>query len=309
MEPNEPEQPASIALDEYTNHFLAEYPVHCQLRTVPLGQRLLHSHNGYEFYLCLQGSGSYIVGDRLYPLHPGTLTVISPHVIHRPYVSPNHELHRYVVSIDESYLEPIQVACRSSELSLGKLLTDADCGSSHFFLTVQQHSQLEVLFAELEHALHTRRVSNELTVLKNITDLFILILRLREDPDSMTAVKSENEQIIAGVLSYLIEHYQETFYIDDLLPLFPVSRSRLFQLFREITGNTIKQFLTEYRLNIAKQMLLQTDLPVTEVASTNGFGDMSHFFHVFKKETGLTPKQYRKQGEKARPVTSRSTID
>ncbi|RIE05329.1 hypothetical protein D3H35_01020 [Cohnella faecalis] len=42
----------------------------------PLGQKTLHAHEGFELYLCVSGSGFYMVGDRLFPLHAGTLTVI-----------------------------------------------------------------------------------------------------------------------------------------------------------------------------------------------------------------------------------------
>lgn len=75
---------------------------------------------------------------------------------------------------------------------------------------------------------------------------------------------------------------------------FSVSRSRLFNLFKETTGSTIKQFLSDYRLNKAKRLLAESDLPVTEVAAATGFGDISHFL-ACSKGTALTPKQYRKE--------------
>ncbi|MNH92232.1 HTH-type transcriptional activator Btr [compost metagenome] len=297
MDQTELDHEASYALDTFTNQFLAQYPVHCELRTLPLGQRLLHAHNGFEFYLCLQGSGSYIVGDRLYPLHAGTLTVIRPHVIHRPFSGKDQVFHRYVMSIDESYLERIQAACFTSDLRINGFLAETD-GSSHYFLSASQLHRLELMLSELTYVLHTKTATYELAVLKCMSEFLLLLFSLYDEPDAQGAAKSEDEQIIGDVLSYLIAHYQEDVQINDIVRLFPISRSRLFDRFKEITGHTIKQFLTEYRLNKAKRLLAESALPITEVAHHAGFGDMSHFFNVFKKITGLTPKQYRLEAVK-----------
>ncbi|MEC0268065.1 AraC family transcriptional regulator [Paenibacillus anseongense] len=288
--------PATVrdyAIDDFTNHFLANYPVHCELRKSPLHQQSLHAHNGYEFYFVLQGTGSYIAGDQLYPLHAGTLTVIQPGVIHRPYHMLNQDFHRYVLSIDESYMEGIHAICRKTDLSISGFLQAMHPESSHHFLSVQQLDQLQMLLAELEQTLKDKKLHFELNVLKCLAEFFLLLLGLHHGVTSPH--RSEDEQLIGNVLSYLIAHYQEDLHVDDLLELFPVSRSRLFNLFKETTGSTMKQFLSDYRLNKAKRLLAETDLPVTEVAAATGFGDISHFFSVFKKSTALTPKQYRKE--------------
>lgn len=294
--------PATVrayAIDDFTNHFLANYPVHCELRKSPLHQQLLHAHNGYEFYFVLQGTGSYIVGDQLYPLHAGTLTVIQPNVIHRPFHVLDTDFHRYVLSIDESYMEGLHALCRTTDLSISRFLKAIHPESSHHFLTVQQLDQLQMLLAQLEQTLKNKEPHFELNVLKCMSEFFLLLFGLHNEAANSDSPRSEDEQLISNVLSYLIAHYQEDLHVDDLLELFPVSRSRLFNLFKETTGSTMKQFLSDYRLNKAKRLLGETDLPVTEVAAATGFGDISHFFSVFKKGTARTPKQYRKEAMSA----------
>lgn len=293
------EQPISFAIDDYTNHFLAAYPVHCEFRTIPLEQQLLHSHNGYEIYLVLQGTGTYLVGDRLYPLHAGSLTIIHPNVIHRPFHGQSKEFHRYVLSIDESYLDQLHAICQLSDLSIPRLLSERHPDSSHYFLSTQQLDRVQTILAELTQALAGREMSYELAVLRSIADFFLLVFGLQEE----NAAKHTGDQHLVGdVLSYLIGHHHEPLLIEDLVTRFPVSRSQLFTLFKETTGTTIKQFLIEYRLNKAKRLLMETDLAISEVSSAVGFGDMSHFFHVFKKETGLTPKQYRVEAFKRKTI-------
>nr|WP_275691005.1 AraC family transcriptional regulator [Paenibacillus aceris] len=274
---------------------MAEYPIHCELRTTPLHQHLLHSHNGYEFYFVRQGTGSYMVGNQLYPLHAGTLTVIQPGVIHRPFHIRDKDFHRYVLSINETYMEGLHDICRTTDLSISRLLKAMHPESCHYFLTVPQLDQLQKLLADLEQTLQEKKPYFELNVLRCMTEFFLLLLGLEGGAANSGSPRSEDEQLIGDVLSYLIAHYQDELHVDDLLEHFPVSRSRLFNLFKETTGSTIKQFLSDYRLNKAKRLLVETDLPVTEVAADVGFGDISHFFHVFKKGTSHTPKQYRKE--------------
>lgn len=282
----------NYAIDDYTNHFLTEYPVHCEYRTIPLEQPHLHSHNGYEIYFVLQGSGSYLVGDRLFPLHAGSLTVIHPNVLHRPYHGHSPEFHRYVLSLDESYLKRLHDMCQSSDLSIARMLAESHSDASHYFLTPQQLLTMQGIFEQLEQKLKARTPLYELAVLKSISEFFLELLGLQMDAAAQDT-KRDDPQLISDVLAYLIGHYQESILIEDLLLRFPISRSQLFTLFKETTGTTIGQFLTEYRLNHAKRLLTESDRTVTDIASATGFGDISHFFHVFKKETGITPKQYR----------------
>ncbi|NOU65740.1 helix-turn-helix domain-containing protein [Paenibacillus sp. LMG 31461] len=286
-------EPVNFAIDDYTNHFLATYPVYCEFRTIPLDQehQLLHSHNGYEIYLVLQGTGTYIVGDRLYPLHAGSLTIIHPNVIHRPFHGHSKEFHRYVFSIDESYLDQLHTICKLSDLSIPRLLAERHPDSSHFFLSAPQLDRVQTLLTELTQALVRQEMGYELAVLRCIADFFLFSFGLQNE--YTTTLTTGDHYLARDVLSYLIAHYQEPLHIEDLVTRFPVSRSQLFTLFKETTGTTIKQFLIEYRLNKAKRLLMESDLAISEVSAAVGFGDMSHFFHVFKKETGLTPKQYR----------------
>jgi len=53
--------------------------------------------------------------------------------------------------------------------------------------------------------------------------------------------------------------------------------------------------IIEYRLNYATQQLVQSDKPISEIAFESGFGDVSHFYKMFKVKMGLSPLNYRKQ--------------
>jgi AraC-like DNA-binding protein len=65
--------------------------------------------------------------------------------------------------------------------------------------------------------------------------------------------------------------------------------------FKKITRKTFMETIIEYRLNYAIQQLVQTDRPISDIAFESGFGDVSHFYKMFKLKMGLSPLNYRKR--------------
>ena len=73
-----------------------------------------------------------------------------------------------------------------------------------------------------------------------------------------------------------------------------ISRSYFHKNYQRITGNTFLEDLHLSRLQHAKALLLRTNDTLESIAAACGYG-YTHFMRTFKKETGLTPNQYRKQ--------------
>jgi len=71
------------------------------------------------------------------------------------------------------------------------------------------------------------------------------------------------------------------------------SRSTLSRMFSRHTGATFIQYLNARRVDMAAEMLSQSDLPVTQVALRVGFGSIATFNRVFRTQKGCTPSQYR----------------
>lgn len=280
--------------DDITNDFLLQYPIHCEFRTGEMRRKKLHFHEGYEIYICLGGAGSYIVEDKLYPLHAGTLTIIAPRVVHHPHSKEGAEFSRYILSVSKSYLDRIESLCPAMDRPLDHLLTNHSAGV-HYFLSAAQLERARSACAELADLLESPDPLREIAVLNRITGMLHLIGELRDDPQAQQIASSKHEHLINEIVAYMTSSYRERITIDGLLERFPVSRSQLLHLFKATTGFTVNQFLTEYRLNKAEWLLADTDLPMTEIATESGFGDLSHFYHLFRRANGMTPRQYRRK--------------
>jgi LacI family transcriptional regulator len=99
---------------------------------------------------------------------------------------------------------------------------------------------------------------------------------------------------VAGAMSFIREHACAGIGVEDVVEHVLVSRSVLQQLFRRILDKTIHDAITDARIQRAKQLLAETDLPLTAIAHRTGFAYETYLSIVFKRETGRTPSCYRR---------------
>ena len=83
--------------------------------------------------------------------------------------------------------------------------------------------------------------------------------------------------------------------VDDLCLAVGFSKSQLYRKLKGLTGKSIKEFVRMIRLKRAAQLLEQKDLRVSEITSETGFNDLQNFREAFKKQFGMSPKQYREK--------------
>ena len=106
--------------------------------------------------------------------------------------------------------------------------------------------------------------------------------------------KDESSEIIKEVKKYIKEHRSFNITSEDVCKALSCSRSHISHQFKSQTGMSIREYITVLRLNDAKHLLKYSDLSITEIAFTVGFGSSNYFTNVFKKDTGMSPGTYRK---------------
>lgn len=113
------------------------------------------------------------------------------------------------------------------------------------------------------------------------------------DPGEPTAVK---DPFLTKVLELVEENLDRSeLEIQELADLFHVSRIQFYRKIKALTGRSPSRFVRSYRLGRARQLLLNTDLTVAEIAYRTGFSDPAYFSKMFKEEFDLTPSDVRKQ--------------
>lgn len=100
---------------------------------------------------------------------------------------------------------------------------------------------------------------------------------------------------IRKCVDYIYEHLQEKITVEHLAEYVDRNPSYLSKLFHEEVGIPIHSFVTKARITTAENMLSYSDFSYLKISMSLGFSSQSAFINVFKKETGLTPKEYRKK--------------
>ena len=111
---------------------------------------------------------------------------------------------------------------------------------------------------------------------------------------SSPAGRSDNH-IFDEAVKWLERNYSSRIHMDRLIDHIGYSRPMFFDLFKRQTNMTPGEFLRNYRIKKAKEMLLRTDMPALDVGKACGLGAPAHFSRLFKKMTGLTPLAYRQR--------------
>ncbi len=109
-----------------------------------------------------------------------------------------------------------------------------------------------------------------------------------EDPD------------LARAVAFIRSHATDPIQVSDVLVEVPVSRRWLERRFHEVLGRGPAAEIRRVRLDRAKHLLAETDLPVAEVATLAGFGSREYMAATFKQELDLTPRQYRNRTQPRR---------
>ncbi len=108
-------------------------------------------------------------------------------------------------------------------------------------------------------------------------------------------IKYENyEQRIAVVLEYIEQNLGREIKIEELAALWPLHPNYFIRFFKSQTGLPPMAYIANARLNKARGLLKDTDIPMNEIAAGVGISDYSYFSRQFKKATGYTPSQYRR---------------
>jgi AraC-like DNA-binding protein len=110
------------------------------------------------------------------------------------------------------------------------------------------------------------------------------------------AIRIVYDPLISEIVNFIDGHLQESLSIERLCAKFYISKNHLYEAFRINLGNTVTGYINEQRIFLAKELLRQSDKPMSVIAEQIGINNYTYFFKLFKKLTGTTPTEYRNGG-------------
>lgn len=104
-----------------------------------------------------------------------------------------------------------------------------------------------------------------------------------------------DDPVVSSAMRYIAEHARQAITVEDVAQAASVSKRTLSRRFNEHVGQSVLSEISRIRVQAIKQALVDTELPMSEVSESCGFTSTSHFNVFFRKATGMTPGEYRKQ--------------
>lgn len=174
-----------------------------------------------------------------------------------------------------------------------------------------QHENPITIRHYFEHAVNVEmcRILPEGHQRYRITDQFISRLKESQTFDGVLAVYEScmdylkgdpdgQEQLskpVKDILHYISQHYSEDITLDQVSRMVELSRTYVCGMFKKEMGVNLTNYIMNYRIEKAKELLRDTNLRSYEIAEKVGFQDDSYFSRTFKKVTGRSPNAYKKE--------------
>ncbi|MEG1524351.1 MAG: AraC family transcriptional regulator [Clostridia bacterium] len=122
---------------------------------------------------------------------------------------------------------------------------------------------------------------------------FLSLLLQKLNFDGESAGHSWTNKIVCELKDHIKEHLDSSLSLQDLSNLVSLSPNYLCKLFKQVTGETITNYIQDIKINKSVEYLANPSLSLSEIAEMLGFYDQFHFSKVFKSFTHMSPSEYR----------------
>lgn len=242
------------------------------------------------------GEGTIFINQTRYSLHPGAIAFLHPDDRFQITVDSGnllqlHLLHYYSLHITVSP-EAVLIAetVSLSNLPGGQAVLPATSVLVH------------TLIFKLKRMMDK---SNEQGLLQRQMILYELMVQIYSLLESSAQSFHDPGESISKTIAYMEEHYSEPISLKELPVLAGMTQSSYCRAFKKLTGMTPGQYLTRFRIIRAKELMMNRQSTLREIAIQVGYQDELYFSRIFKKSEGMSPSSYIQRKDKKVAVVSR----
>ncbi|MBM7568663.1 AraC family transcriptional regulator [Paenibacillus sacheonensis] len=227
-----------------------------------------HKHSCFELVYYVSGVGVMKLGGQSLHYKPGTITLTRPNYMH----DERHDEATEVVFFGFLYDDfPVRLQ--------NGLIPDTE---NRAILSLMMTMKEELLGQKAHYAPRVNLLLNE------------VILLLGRQSEAASVQDDHRPERLFYARRYMDENFTQPFQLRTLAELSGYSEDHFRQLFKEQTGLPPGQYILHKRLHAAKDLLLNSAVPISTVGVDCGFSTTSQFIELFKRAFGVTPLQYRK---------------
>lgn len=241
-----------------------------------------HMHNHMEIAYIISNKAIFNIDGVSHEVKEGDLVLINPEQIHSGRViSPNNLSEEFFIGF--------------TDFKMGDMPDNTLFKGLSPIIKTNPNSRKKILAlinAILEE--NTQEQTGKYFMLKSYLVQFVL-LAIREKQQESTRCANNNKlKLSSEITEYLHEHFAEKISLDQIAKNMYLSPFYISKVFKEETGEAPINYLIKIRLENAKELLLNQNLSIKEIADAVGYEDAYHFSKIFKKHYGMSPVEYKK---------------
>ncbi|HSB11212.1 MAG TPA: AraC family transcriptional regulator [Blastocatellia bacterium] len=243
-----------------------------------------HSHAAFTIVALLSGNIAATIGDARYELSAGESALIN--------IGQDHAANAEEVEFVSIGVSPLLVNELISEIGLigtvAKIIFHASVVTDEAITQMARAIATEVSADELG-----RSAMLEAQVRQLVIHLLRSHLTVRKSDQIELSRAGLVDRRLRRAIEFMHDNFGRELALEEIASAAYLSEYHFARLFKQITGVTPHVYLANVRLERARKLLAETELPISEIAGAVGYQSQSHFTKMFKSVTGVTPRAYR----------------
>lgn len=247
-----------------------------------------HAHDYYEFYFFLQGDISLTVEGVPMRIQPGDFLLIPPGISHFPTIcDPSVPYRRFVLWISQDYCTRLM----ETSITFGYLMQHVITARKYSFHTdVFDFNTIQTRLFSIIEEIRGNRFGKEAEVALQVNSLILYLNRLVYD--RLHPASCRDNTLFENLMLHISENLGDDLSLEALSRKFYVSKFHIAHLFKDTLGVSVHQYILKKRLEACRCAILGST-PIGQLCLQYGFSDYSSFYRAFRKQFGVSPKEYR----------------
>ncbi len=290
-------------LQEVAKHGSYDFPLAIYTDTFNLfeeGYIRWHWHKELQFSYSLYDKVVVFIEDKRIVLSPGEGIMINSNILHQIKPYKNNDCMMFSIDFDHTLIG-------GSENSLieKKYLTPIIENQNLKFITLNSDVtwQKNILkhLKEVFTLSHEKPYGYELEMRNYLSIAWLnLVKEMKEEIKNFPPIISSDDTRVKLAIQYIHTHYAEDIQLDTIAIAANISKSECCRSFKRTLKVTPFEYLMEYRISKAAELLLKSNEAISSIALDTGFNGISYFGKVFKKYMNCSPSEYRNKYHKSR---------
>ncbi|MBD3239618.1 MAG: helix-turn-helix domain-containing protein [Chitinivibrionales bacterium] len=259
-----------------------------------------HGHDFVELVYVNAGSGVHEHAGRRYPIFAGDCFAVLPGERHG--YAQGRDLH-----ITNVLFVPELLRHHASDLThttgfvrffaIEPLFRRETAFRHKLHLSASAQQTVRKLCAQLGRELRMRESGYKSLCTGLLLQLVVFVSRCFDKSIQSSTVREDfdgKQSMVQAAIAYLESNYADDVRVDDIARSAFISPSRLSHVFKDTTGMSLMDYLTQIRIDRAQQLLAETDESITAISFELGIQSPTYFTRLFRRMTGVSPSEYRK---------------